>query len=163
MRQRPPWQGGGRGVGTVGGRATQGQRGAVTLFLRTPDPEPRPVHPGNSASTSPPFHPPPTHTHPPTHSPTRPNRFFSALSSRSGVPASPSRYSTTSTMCIRVWGPAREPSLVTWEMRNTAVLVSLATRSSAWVHSFTCTGVCVVVVGGGGGKERTCMCVRGSG
>ena len=59
-----------------------------------------------------------------------PKRFLvprSTLNPRSG---SPSRYSTTSTMCSSILGPASPPSLVTWPTSTTATPVVLANRTS---------------------------------
>ena len=67
-----------------------------------------------------------------------PNRFLvlrSTLNPRSG---SPSRYSTTSTMCSSILGPASPPSLVTWPTSTTDTPVVLASRTSRAALSRTC-------------------------
>ena len=51
--------------------------------------------------------------------------------------ASPSKYSTVSTMCSSVLGPAIPPPLVTWPTTTTAVPLSLAKRMSWPEHSRT--------------------------
>jgi ABC-type uncharacterized transport system permease subunit len=50
---------------------------------------------------------------------TAPKRFLNARSTRNRLPASPSKYSTASTMCSSTRGPAMPPSLVTCPTRNT--------------------------------------------
>ena len=51
---------------------------------------------------------------------------------------SPSNWSTTSTMCSRIFGPAIVPSLVMWPMRKIDVPVDLAYLSSVAAHSRIC-------------------------
>ena len=68
---------------------------------------------------------------------TGPNRFFTARSSRSREPRSPSKCSTTSTMCSRARGPAIEPSFVTWPTRRVGRCRDFATLTSAAVTART--------------------------
>ena len=66
---------------------------------------------------------------------TEPKRFFTARKRRYSCCRSPSKYSTTSTMCSSIRGPAMAPSLVTCPTRKIAVPLSLARRMSRLVHS----------------------------
>ena len=66
-----------------------------------------------------------------------PYRFFTARTMRSWECRSPSKCSTTSTMCSRVRGPAMEPSLVTWPTRIVASERSFAAPVSAPATSRT--------------------------
>ena len=66
-----------------------------------------------------------------------PKRFLTARRMRNALCASPSKYRTVSTKCSSTRGPAMLPSLVTWPMMNTAVLLCLAKRASAAAHSRT--------------------------
>ena len=56
-----------------------------------------------------------------------PNRFFVARRRRTAAYRSPSRVRTASTRCSSVFGPAIEPSFVTWPTRTTAIPLGLAT------------------------------------
>ena len=69
---------------------------------------------------------------------TEPNRFLVARSTRWSAVFSPSKYSTVSTMCSSVLGPAMPPPLVTCPTTKTAVPLSLAKRMSRAAHSRTC-------------------------
>ena len=74
-------------------------------------------------------------------SPVLPKRFFTPRSRRCSPWRSPSRYSTTSTMCSRVRGPAMAPSLVTWPTSTMGTPVSLATVSRRATASRTWLGL----------------------
>ena len=65
-------------------------------------------------------------------------RFLTARTSRKRLPASLSKYSTVSTMCSRMRGPAITPSLVTCPMISTDTPVAFAKRTSAAAGSRTC-------------------------
>ena len=67
-----------------------------------------------------------------------PNRFLNPRSIRSSRLESPSKYSTTSTMCSKIRGPAIEPSFVIWPMIKTQIFSFLAKRMSSKVISRTC-------------------------
>ena len=66
-----------------------------------------------------------------------PNRFLWARRMRYGPP-SPSSWSTTSTRCSSVLGPASAPSLVTWPTTIVGVPVVFANWVSRDAHSRTC-------------------------
>ena len=69
----------------------------------------------------------------------RAHRFLVARSIRVADVSSPSRYSTVSTICSSVFGPAMSPPFVTWPTRNTGMpRVCLHTVTSALAHSRTC-------------------------
>ena len=68
-----------------------------------------------------------------------PKRCLTARSRRRAWWRSPSNDSTVSTTCSSTRGPASPPSLVTWPTRTTAMPRSLASRTSRWAHSRTCT------------------------
>ena len=69
---------------------------------------------------------------------TEPYRFLCPRSTRTARSASPSMYSTTSTMCSSTRGPAMSPLLVTCPMMNTGMPAVFAACSSAVAHSRTC-------------------------
>src|SRR5439155_648560 len=68
---------------------------------------------------------------------TDPKRFFTARNSRWSSVLSPSKYSTVSTMCSSVLGPAMPPPFVTWPTSSTAGPASLANRMSRVADSRT--------------------------
>ncbi|MNT08702.1 hypothetical protein D3C72_1434520 [compost metagenome] len=69
---------------------------------------------------------------------TAPKRFLMARTRRKLEWASPSKYSTVSTMCSSTRGPASAPSFVTWPTRMMVTPVCLAARVSCAAHSRTC-------------------------
>jgi hypothetical protein len=66
-----------------------------------------------------------------------PNRFLTARRMRNTWFWSPSKYSTVSTMCSMILGPAMAPSLVTWPIKNAGIPVCLAMTISFMVASRT--------------------------
>ena len=68
---------------------------------------------------------------------TLPKRFFVARRMRWSSVLSPSKYSTVSTMCSSVFGPAMPPPFVTCPTTNTAVPLSFAKRIRRAAHSRT--------------------------
>src|SRR5690606_17344298 len=69
---------------------------------------------------------------------TLPQGFFVARSTRWSRLPVPSKYSTVSTMCSSVFGPATVPPLVTCPTRKTAAPLSFAYRCRRAAHSRTC-------------------------
>src|SRR5580692_11902506 len=67
-----------------------------------------------------------------------PKRFLYARRIRTSPFASPSKYSTVSTRCSTMRGPAIDPSLVTCPTMNGAQPVRLENSTSACVQSRTC-------------------------
>ena len=67
-----------------------------------------------------------------------PKRFLKPRKILSCLLASPSKYSTTSTICSNMRGPAIEPSLVMWPMMKIEIPRALASRISSNVISRTC-------------------------
>ncbi len=78
-------------------------------------------------------------------SPSAPNRFLLAPSTRIPERWSPPNANTTSTACSSARGPARSPSLVTWPVIITATPSDLARPTRASVQVRTCAtppGIC---------------------
>src|SRR5690625_6374528 len=69
---------------------------------------------------------------------TAPKRFLKARIKRNEEWVSPSKYNTLSTICSRILGPAKLPSLVTWPINTRAIPVCFAKRVSCAAHSRTC-------------------------
>ena len=67
-----------------------------------------------------------------------PKRFLKPRKSRSSLLASPSKYSTTSTICSNTLGPAIAPSFVMCPMIKILIFLSFASLISSKVISRTC-------------------------
>ena len=64
-----------------------------------------------------------------------PNRFFAARSIRYAWCRSPSNCNTTSTMCSKTFGPAKEPSFVMCPTMNNGMPIDLALAVKAAADS----------------------------
>ena len=69
---------------------------------------------------------------------TAPNRFLMPRKVRKRLSLSPSSMMEQSIMCSKTFGPASEPSFVTWPTKNKTVLLCLAKRVKYAALSRTC-------------------------